>query len=722
MGCTHLCDKKSQKSEDFKTKIDNTQEDFLLQNINESDNLNPSLINKNIQKSNSINNINKIENNKDDVVIINIADPNNLNMVLNSGLVSDNLKDLLFLLGKHFSNMEEFLNLYKNIFQLTWKLPTTFYTLSYEEVKKIIDDIKSNVNPPLISDKLYSFIINSRNKIIECNNSENIYKSISELFLNKTDFQKELISSTLKSVIRSPNFSNNIITCALIKLFQDIGFCIRILFYKIKSIVLKDVYCYEYEFDRRILFFLNLIQNLCYEKEYPSDLLKYATESSRIKDTIILGDKQFRNSIKALNLPCERIKDLDDNMLDLFFKKPFLENKKYKVAKYFVICEEKDLEDKYLEEFENLSSKYGFAYLFLVCIKNEQLFDIRDDLTIQYSIIYFCNNNELVEIYKDNNERLRPRLREFLPENINPIKIELDQIKEEIYYGKLKELKSTSEDGWELFGAKKDGYNFNFSIIPGCFQNFISHILRSFINAYKDHNTLETFFKYYSNYFFLNLQPELVMNLTAFTKMFLYAYTLDEGDPNKSLYCILNDDLRSSEPEKIDRYIELIRVIGGLVKTKKIKSFTGNVYRASFLKDELVKNIKVGDTIINSAFWSSSKKESVAKEFLERSHKNALIVTKAESITNIDIHLEEISKYPDEQEVLFLPFCNFKIISFEKINENNFSYYKLVLDSVSDTSLIAPYRDMIINRLNCRDNEEEDEDDNFVIKFNIVDN
>ena len=38
MGCTHLCDKKSQKSEDFKTKIDNTQEDFLLQNINESDN------------------------------------------------------------------------------------------------------------------------------------------------------------------------------------------------------------------------------------------------------------------------------------------------------------------------------------------------------------------------------------------------------------------------------------------------------------------------------------------------------------------------------------------------------------------------------------------------------------------------------------------------------------------------------------------------------------
>lgn len=508
MGCTHLCDKKSQKAEDLKNNIDNTKEDILLPNITESDNSNPVLVNEN--------------NKKDDVVIINIDDPNNLNMVLNSGIVSGNLRDYLYLIGKHFSNMEEFLNLFTAIFQLTWKLPTTFYTLSYEEVKKIIEDIKSNVNPPIFSEKLYSFIINSKNKIIECNNSQNIYKSIYELFLDNTEFQKEIIISALKSIIGDPNFN---ITCALIKLFQDIGFCIRILFYKIKSLVLKDIYCYEYKFDIRILFFLNLIENLCYEKEYPADLLKFATEASRIKDTIILGDKQFRNNIKALNLPCERINDLDDNMLDLFFYKPFKINKKYNVVKYFVICEKKDFDDKYLEQLTNLSSKYGFAYLFLVYIKNEQLIDIRDDLKIKNSLIYFCDNNELVEIYKDNNERLRPRLRDFLPENINPIKIELNQIHEEMFYGILQELKSTSEEGWDLFGAKKDGYNFNYAAISGCFQNFISHILCSFINAYKDHNSLEIFFKYYSNYFFLTLQPEFVMNLTAFEKCF-FMHTL----------------------------------------------------------------------------------------------------------------------------------------------------------------------------------------------------
>ena len=217
------------------------------------------------------------------------------------------------------------------------------------------------------------------------------------------------------------------------------------------------------------------------------------------------------------------------------------------------------------------------------------------------------------------------------------------------------------------------------------------------------------------------------MNLTSFVKMFLYAYTLEEGDPHKNLYCILNDDLRSSAPEKINRYLELIKVIGGLIKTKKIKSFTGNVYRASFLKDGLIKNIKVGETVINSAFWSSSKKESVAKKFLKSGHKNALIVTKGELVNNIDIHLEGISKYPNEEEVLFLPFCNFKVISFGKINENNLSYYKLVLESVSNTSLAEPYMKMHINRMNCEEDEnedkdedeDEDEDDSFLIKFNI---
>ena len=44
---------------------------------------------------------------------------------------------------------------------------------------------------------------------------------------------------------------------------------------------------------------------------------------------------------------------------------------------------------------------------------------------------------------------------------------------------------------------------------------------------------LKFFFKYYAQYLFLILQPEFIVNMTAYAKMFLYAYTLEEKDPKK---------------------------------------------------------------------------------------------------------------------------------------------------------------------------------------------
>ena len=313
------------------------------------------------------------------------------------------------------------------------------------------------------------------------------------------------------------------------------------------------------------------------------------------------------------------------------------------------------------------------------------------------SVYYFFNDRELIEIYKDNNERLRPRLAGYLPENeqFPEFKKASDELNE-IINENIRDLKSSSEDGWDLFEYNKDNYHLGMNIIAGCFHNYISHIIGHFIEAYKERNALEIFFKYYSNYFFLTLQPEFLVNMTAYAKMFLYAYTLEERDPNKNLYCVLNNDLRSSDPSKINRHQELIKLIGALIKSKKLKSYNGNLYRATYLKDELITKIKIGLTMLNSAFWSATKKESVAKNFLKQNYKNALIITKGGLQNNIDIHLEKMSRYPNEEEVLFLPFCNFKIISFDKVKEGNLSYYKLVLENESDSSLIEPYREEII--------------------------
>ena len=673
MGCCHLCKKNAQKINDNDLEI----KDSKVQN----------LVNVNIP----------LDNDSDEEY-----EEGTKVTIIDDGCIYIQRKNpYANIFGKKpQEKCKEFLDVFERIYQLSFELTTTYYTLNFDNVKNIMEDSMKKQNFfPVISDKLFSFVINNKKKIEEYDDID-IYKKIDVLFLSNPDFQIEIIKSSLSFCMISDNFNSNNISYSFIKLFQDIGFCIRILYCSLKCHILKDEYSYEYDFDFRILYYCNLIANVVYKFEYPAHLMKLATESSRIKDTIILGDKQFRNHIKKLNLPCKRINELEDYMLDSFFEKPYIENKKYKVVKYFVICQDEELEKKYFEEFKRLSSKYGFSYLFLDYVKNRKLIDIKDSLKKLISVYYFFNDRELIEIYKDNNERLRPRLAGYLPENEHfpELKEAKDKLNEMINED-IRDLKSTSEDGWDLF-EYKEKYEIMMNTMAGCFHNYISHIIGHFIEAYKERNALEIFFKYYSNYFFLTLQPEFLVNMTAYAKMFLYAYTLEEGDPNKNLYCIINNDLRSSDPSKINRHQELINLIGGLIQVKKLKSYNGNLFRATYLKDELIKKIKNGLSMVNSAFWSATKKESVAKKFLKQSYKNALIITKGGQKNNIDIHLENMSRYPNEEEVLFLPFCSFKITSFDKVKEGNLNYYRIILENISDFSLIEPYSEKMIRKYN----------------------
>ena len=127
------------------------------------------------------------------------------------------------------------------------------------------------------------------------------------------------------------------------------------------------------------------------------------------------------------------------------------------------------------------------------------------------------------------------------------------------------------------------------NIIFGSFHDFINKVLYNFYQSFEEHKSLEVFFRYYSNYLFLTLQPEFTINKTAYAKMILSAYSLEQNDAHKNLYCIINDDLGSSIPEKVDRFLDLIKLIGGLIKNKSLKSFNGKVYRANFLKEESIK-------------------------------------------------------------------------------------------------------------------------------------
>ena len=196
--------------------------------------------------------------------------------------------------------------------------------------------------------------------------------------------------------------------------------------------------------------------------------------------------------------------------------------------------------------------------------------------------------------------------------------------------------------------------------------------------VYKENNCLDLYLKYYGNYFGADFIVEEGGSTIISSKLFLFAYTLEE-DNGKSFYSLMNNDLRSGDSEKICRYLPSIRAIYDLVRTDYLKSYAGEVFRATYFKKELIDEIKPGEKVFNSSLWSTSKKLSVVKNFLFNYKKNILLHTTVKKGNNIDIHLEGLSQYPTEEEILIFPFCYFEIKSFKKVKENNFEYYDLDL-------------------------------------------
>ncbi len=76
--------------------------------------------------------------------------------------------------------------------------------------------------------------------------------------------------------------------------------------------------------------------------------------------------------------------------------------------------------------------------------------------------------------------------------------------------------------------------------------------------------------------------------------------TLEENN-GKSFYSIMNNDLRSGDSTKICKYLPSIKQIFDLVKSDYLKSYSGDVYRETFFKKELINEIKPGKKMFNAS-------------------------------------------------------------------------------------------------------------------------
>jgi hypothetical protein len=375
-----------------------------------------------------------------------------------------------------------------------------------------------------------------------------------------------------------------------------------------------------------------------------------------------------------MNLPCKNIYYLDVNQISDFFKNPKKIDNKYNICKYFIIINEK-LGLEYLETIKYICNVYALKIVAIIYIQNKNV--KIDKKILQVPIIptiLTYSEKDILNYYIDNYERLTER-------NIKGGSI-LESFEQIIDYKfpKLSETKIIREqdNGWDMI---RD-VNVNIFKLVSMDRIFgyisIDIFVRDMYKVYEENNCLDLFIKYYANYFGEDYIIEQQSSMVAVVKMFLYAYTLDENN-DKSFYLIMNKDLRSGNSLKISRYLFMIRSIYNLIKSKYLKSFSGDAYRATWFKQELIDEIKPGKKMLNASFWSSSKKLNVAEKFLFATKKNILLHTKVKEGNNIDIHLENLSKYPDEEEILFLPYCYFEVKSFKKVKKNGLEYHELEL-------------------------------------------
>ena len=159
MGCTQLYAKKLQKIEEHNIIDENYNQNdkVLIININDLANSNP---------------------------FAKIIDDFHKKQDLETQKVLMDPHTYYFLFGENYIKMhKEFIEIYQKVFLISLELSTTFYTLSYQEIKKIIEELKLNAKPPIISENLYSFLVNNKTKIFGYSEYNNIYKAIYEIFL-----------------------------------------------------------------------------------------------------------------------------------------------------------------------------------------------------------------------------------------------------------------------------------------------------------------------------------------------------------------------------------------------------------------------------------------------------------------------------------------------------------------------------------------------------------
>ncbi len=488
----------------------------------------------------------------------------------------------------------------------------------------------------------------------------------------------------------------------MIKSLEDIDFCLKYFFFRIYGGFNDEIYKMRCkgsldEIDKRIPIFY-IYSSFKIES---GNALKYISEEQFktmnftliIKDFIIIGDKQFHNTIKTIE------KDFIHTNIEYFSMnqvRNHLNNKiskyiKYRNFSYIIIIRAKEAENNFNELF-SLKNDFALKIILIIYIDDLNTLINKNILmeTMNIPVFFAYNVIEIKNfIISQKNCNCGRNFRD-LPSELKNYLIENTSLNKFFQKNHIeKENDNTSiEDGWELVDlVPKEFFNTKYLSIMGI-QN-IDAISLNLFNIYKKNKNESLFFQRYCAYFNFNILPFFFCQntLDVILKQICYAYSLDESNDNdknsfkNSFYYIMNKDLRSGDPSIYEKYLNLISAFNISLEEKILKSYSGEVYRATVLDKDFIENkIIVGKSLTNVCFWSSSKCRNIAENFLAGPNKNILFWIKSKG-NNIDIDSEKLYFF-DEKEVLFIPFSKFLITSKEKKMYKNKEIYEVKLEEL----------------------------------------
>jgi len=270
-------------------------------------------------------------------------------------------------------------------------------------------------------------------------------------------------------------------------------------------------------------------------------------------------------------------------------------------------------------------------------------------------IVIYCQSVEELMNYLNNKELNLVHQMQYCKEYYGDFKETLSSIK-----GKSNKVNiEERDDGWELLD-KIDSQVFAELVEEKVLASKLIGSLNFYIyNQFKTINKPLIYWENYAPLFGATERATKTLEV-EFARKLLKAYTL-QTDPG--FYKLMNDAFRSSNPDKIGMYRVFYTSLLNMVKNKLLEKYNGTIYRGTYFNASLLASLKPGLKLYSSCFTSTSKSAHVAQEFARKTKRNVMLEIELDKdeYSNVDIHSENCSLYPEEYEVLLLPFARFEI-------------------------------------------------------------